>query len=257
MGFGGYNGHYERGKSAFKNIMTGFVEDSESGTKSWTTGTEYCQDTKTYLSKDKLVKVNSSQWYLLRDGPGDIKYTVTVLDESSTVIRLFDKKKKRLSTHRFREIMTSDQAKDWMLDCRFIRRKDIGKRPYRSIYRHIFLSKEEWDEKYKPNDNIRKKYASRRTDKALNSLYDIIEEADGDEYKSGIYSASINMAYLALNAKRKSYTGDYPVVEVFAIWSNYDTETGLVLPAGYDESDPLYYAFNTFNSKEEIEQCPA
>lgn len=216
----------------------------------------YCSETKAYEHKSTLVKIKNTP-KKLRHGSGRIGF---VLFEHSgfTAVRFYDLKAgKELNTVLLNGDLKHDEVKKLLFDevetLKAAKRRSV--KPFKGIFRHIFLSKEDFDKKFERNSFTRKKYSAYK-DKALISIGDIIKESDGGELVSAHPSGIFRRAANVIHRYRSEYDGEFPCVQVFALWLNYNAETRLVNTGEYDASEPMHYSYCVFETREEMEEYP-
>jgi hypothetical protein len=220
----------------------------------------WCNDTKKYEHKDNIIKFKTQGIKLIRHGRGKIGFVVT--DEKGfTVVRTVQMKDRSLlSTYYFNGSPTVQEIRDRLFNNarRYSTMEKKKKKPYGIIYRYGVLDEDEWKRTYEPN-TVFTKYKT--VDKAFKSLGKCITNTDGDE----ILSASPEESFLKTCERIKTHrnffanrvrTSTLPVVEVYAMWSNYDPETLLVVQDDYDAYEPLHYTFNRFDDIDQMKNHP-
>jgi hypothetical protein len=236
---------------------------------SYTKGYEYCSETGKYEHSSIVVNIKSIGARVIwpgKDGKGFVYYT----DEGFTVVRIMEMKNKVwLSTKYFNGTMTKNQIRQLIFetssDAKVARDEaQKGGKPYRATFRHTIMAKADFDKQFKPNILRYQTYVVKADDTALKSIGEILRTAPSSEVDAGHAATAINNAMKAIRASRNNYlkalTAEtekdaFPVVEVYAIWQNFDFDAKLIYSA-YDASEPLFYQYNTFRSPQELSECP-
>lgn len=225
------------------------------GSTIYTTGTEWCDEVKRYLPGYRVVKIKGIGSRMLRPGPKKLAYILYPY-RGFTACRIYKRKDKvYLSSKLFNGTISPAEAREAMFDGVKTLKQATSTihRPFRATFRHIFLSKEEFDKKFEENVFVAQSYKpSKKENKVIQSLSGILREADGGEISCGTGSAALHKCHRAINGARSRYGGDFPCAEVFAIWFNYDPETELI-HKNYDAWEPVQYAYHEFSSREEMD----
>lgn len=226
---------------------------------SWIHNTDWCEETKDYRNKDVVIKLKGVGSRLLRPGRGRLRFCIYPY-RGMTAVRLYDKKTKtHLSTRLFNGEISFGEAKKIIFDgARTLHqvRKNGMNKPFKTIYRHIILSKDDFDKKFNPNTYESSSYKPhKKENKVLRSLSNIINESDGDEFCYGSPAAALNKCHKIFKSRRTDYNGEYPCVEVSAVWLNFDPETN-ILHEEYDAWEPIHYSYHLFHNREEMETHP-
>jgi hypothetical protein len=212
--------------------------------------TDWCDETSQYEYKVNLHSINNKK-YLLRHGTATIRFIV-VYKNSFTIAHLFrGKDKKYISTKRFSGKLKKKEVKDLIFkDAAHIadvRKKDD--KPFRVAFSQVIVTLEEFKENFKPNEQMKKSYASTAKDTAMISLSDILKEKKKRKLRAGTHSASFNNAMRAIAIGKYTYRGKLPAVNIFAIWSNFDPESRLINTGKFDVGEPVIYEYEVLHSK--------
>lgn len=219
---------------------------------------KYCCDTKTAEHISKMLKVGSS-YKFIHNGCDNVGFII-ISDYGYNIARLVDKNggKNRLlsSSYYFNGKTTPLEIRDILFNGATAYEDVVTKKesPFIIRYKHTFMSEEDWNSSYTPNISTSK---YRSVDKALNSLGALMVSANDGEVVSRRPDLAFMEASKRIVNERKKFVADapgdsFPIVEAFAIWSNYDAETGLILSDQFDSCEPLVYTFNIYKNKSQM-----
>lgn len=229
-------------------------------------GYEFCGETQKYEHNSITVYIKGHGNRVIWPGKDRLGFAFYV-DEGYTVVRIYEIEKKIcLSTKWFDGNISRDKIREVLFDgaepskdAREVAKK--GGKPYKAAYRYALMSKADFDKRFKPNLYRTNNYNSYRgDDTALKSIGQMLRSADGGEVAAGHVSSAINNAMKRLRAARQEVLKasanvvEWPCVEVYAIWTNYDMDARLIY-SNYDASEPLFYMYHVFNSPEEMNDC--
>ena len=220
----------------------------------------WCKEKNRHVHKDDLIKLRDHGIRYLYHGRGNISFVV-IEDYGFTIVKTFGKKNKDFcSNYWFNGKPELEEIKARLFDgsrhyTTIERRSD---KHYGVIYRYGIIPAEDWSATYEPNV-VFTKYKT--IDRAFKSLSKCISTADGGEILCETPYKAFGKASRRIRTMRKSFIEksddeDLPVVEVYAIWSNYDPETSYIIQNDYDAFEPLHYTFNRFNSLTQMAQHP-
>lgn len=229
-------------------------------------GYEYCSETGKYEHNSILVAVKGHGNRVIWPGKGDLGF-IYYKAEGFTVVRVYETKKKLcLTTKYFDGNISKEHIRQVLFEgvepsstAREIAKS--GGKPYKATFRHTVLSKDDFEKRFKPNLYRYASYTNYRgDDTALKSLGEILRNVDGGEVEAGHVSAALNNVMKRIRAirqeilKTRNKLVEWPCVEVYAVWTNYDMDASLIY-SNYDSSEPLFYMYNVFNSPEEMNDC--
>ena len=215
---------------------------------------------KSHVHKDRIVKIRGHGNRYLFHGRNKIGFVV-IEDYGFTIVKTFTMKDKvYCSSYWFNGKPTVEEIRKRLFKGarHYSTVEKKTDKPYGVIYRYGIMSVKDWDNLYQPN-TIFTRY--KVTDKAFKSLGGAISEVDGDEVRSGAPHGAFNSAMRRIKSMRKTFVknavdSNLPVVEVYALWPNYDPETLLVLGEDYDAFEPLHYQFTQFNNLAQMSRYP-
>lgn len=220
----------------------------------------FVSDVDGWVHKDRVIKFRGTSPKFIHHGRGKIGFCV-LNDYGFTIVKtVVIKSKDVCSTYYFNGKPDIAEIRQRLFEnarhVNTVRKSHL--KPFGVIYRYGILPADRWDELYEPN-TIFTKYKA--TDKAFKSLGKCISSTDGDEIRGDtahhvFFQASRRIARMRNRFIVSSSDNDLPVVEVYAIWSNYDPETSYVIKEDYDAFEPLHYTFNRFSSIQEMKQFP-
>lgn len=206
--------------------------------------TDYCDETKNYQPKDKLISFSNKK-YLIRHGIGSLGF-VTIFKNDFTIAHVYRKKDKDwVTTRRFSGKLGWRKIKELLFE-NAIHISDARKKtgaPFKTIHKHIILPMKEFEEKFEPNEQMKKSYASTAKDTVLTSLSSILEGEQSYHMQAGTHSAVLNQVTKAISFGKNSYCGDLPAMSIHAVWCNFDPESKLVNTAQYDIGEPVLYQY--------------
>ena len=216
----------------------------------------YCAETQKYEHKSTMIKIKSMS-KKLRHGKGRIGFVIFEHSEY-TAVRFYDLKAGiELNTILLNGKVKHEDVKKLLFDkavtLKEAKRKTV--KPFKGVFRHIILSKKDFNDKFERNSFNRKKFSAFK-DKALISIGDIIKKADGGELVSAHPCGILRRAANVVHKFRSEYDGEFPCVQVYAIWMNYNPETRLINEGEYDVSEPMHYSYCIFETREEMEEYP-
>lgn len=219
----------------------------------------YCQQTQGWEKKDKVIRVNGAGLRFLFHGRGRFGF-ITYEDGGFTIAKVFTYlKREYCSSYYFNGKPSPDEIRKVLFDSSrhisTIMKRGI-RNPYKASCRHAFVPVKDWDKAYNENTIHAK---SRIEDKALKSMGNCISFAkDCFEFSSAFPNIAMTRIHREIAKRRKAFIKqiaiDFPIVEIYAIWVNYDPETMYVIGDTYDACEPLIYTFNKFESISEIKR---
>ncbi len=210
--------------------------------------TDYCDETKNFQPKTRLVSFSNKK-YLLRHGAGSLGFIVIHKNDFTIAHIHRIKDKDWISTRRFSGKLTWKKVKK-LLFKHAVHIADLKKKeekPFKTIHRQIVMPMKEFEDKFKPNEQMKKSYASTAKDTALTSLSTILEDRDIVEMDAGTHSAALNNVSKSVGFTKHSYKGDRPAVSIHAIWCNFDPESKLVNTGDFDIGEPVFYQYEVMD----------
>jgi hypothetical protein len=211
-----------------------------------TADNEWCDETRKFELKTDLVTIANKK-YLLRHGTGIIWFCVRYLNDY-TIAYLYEKKTlSYLSSKRWDKKLTPAEIKTLIFDKTFhiAYLKKIDNKPYKVSLKHKIVTLAEFKDKFKPNDEIKKSYTSTSKDAALSSLSNILSDVEFVKFDAGTFSSAINSAIRSISHDIHKATKKEKLISVYAIWSNFDPESRLVMTKDSCNREPLYYQYET------------
>jgi hypothetical protein len=228
--------------------------------KDYRKGYVHCSESQMYHHETATVGIKGHSTKAIWPGKGELGFCFYE-EDGITCARIYDQRKNFISHQYFQGKPTRDEIRKILFDEATwnnpaVPSEDRPARPYKVTFRHIILSKAEFDKQYTPNVARTSTYGSSE-DKALKSLAKIMSNASWGEVESGAPHSAFNLAHKEIRKNRRTYIvveDEFPCVEVFAYWHNLDAAAGLIF-AKYDSMEPVLYHINHFNSAEEMETC--
>jgi len=209
-----------------------------------TPNTEYCDETKGFEFKGSLISYLNKK-YLLRHGVGGLGF-ITIHKNDFTIAHVYRMRDKDyVTTKRFNGKIDWKTVKQYLFKnashIADVKKKDD--KPFKTIHKQAVIPMEEFHERFKPNEQLKKSYASTAKDTALTSLSSILEDKDATELEAGTHSSALNNAFKSITFGKNSYNGTKPAVNVYAVWCNFDPESKLVNTAKFDVGEPIFYEY--------------
>lgn len=214
--------------------------------------TDWCDETLNYQYKTDMVSYNSKR-YLYRHGTGNVGF-ISIHKNDFTIVHIYrsrDAKREYISTRRFAGELSWRRVKEIIFSksIHISIAQKIRHMPFKTIYKQTIIPIEEFKEKFKPNEQMKKSYSSTAKDTALTSLSDILKDVDSVGDIAGTHSAAFNNVRKAISFGDNSYSGSRPAVSIYAIWSNYDPESRLINDGEFDIGEPVLYEYRIIRKK--------
>jgi hypothetical protein len=214
------------------------------------------------------VKGVNSGYYVLRDtGIDDIKF-IKWPAKGVTFVRRFrivDGKADEnnpLDTFQLPAFAKLADIRNW-IDENIIPIEDVKNRkielPFRLTLKRATMPTDVFNKKYKPNGSVKNVSTTvydqntgtyvypDKADTSWDSLMTMVEAAvDTQTFESKTFRKAMRALDVAIKKKRESYKGDYPMVEVYAVWHNYNPESKSFYLKGYEKFPPMMVMFNKF-----------
>lgn len=220
----------------------------------------WCSETNGYEKKDRVVKFKKGPSRFLHHAMGSYGFT-TQDDGGFTVVKIFRMKDKSFcSTHHLSEKLTTSEVRAKLFSNISFHRtlEKKVRQPYKGALRYTLVDEAEWEDGFEPNVLFSKQ---RTKDRVLTSLSSVLSDSFSTELTSRSPTGIMRNLYRCLaNCRREHLKGiksdDFPLIEVKAIWVNYDPETGYVFGDGYDSLEPLHYSYQKFTSLAQMNKHP-
>lgn len=143
------------------------------------------------------------------------------------------------------------------------------KSPFRVILKRTVLPAKFFHQRYRPNNSTKNTTTTvysqatgtyvypDKSDSSWDSLTEIVNAAiDTQQFEDKHFANCLKQLDKALDKKRLAYKGEYPCVEVYGVWHNYNAESKSFYMKDFEKFPPMMVNFQEFKTPKEAQDYP-